>query len=120
MSSAALVQQLMSVRQQLDFASGLLAKPSPEAWTPAATVLETAGTSTTGVAARFSQQAGDAAALEEAWLLRRSFVRTARLLQGAGEFHRNWSQLRGAMTGGYRETGEAAPVLYGHRISVQG
>jgi len=59
-------------------------------------------------------------ALEEAWRLRRSFVRTARLLQGASEFHLNWSQLRGAMTGGYRETGESAPVMYGHRISLHG
>ena len=61
-----------------------------------------------------------AAALEEAWRLRRSYVRTVRLLQGASEFHLNWSQLRGAMTGGYRETGESAPVVYGHRISLHG
>ena len=31
MGTAALVEQLMSARQQLDFACGLLAKPSPEA-----------------------------------------------------------------------------------------
>jgi hypothetical protein len=120
MSSEALVQQLVSVRQQLDFASGLLAKPSPEAMDSCSSVLEAAGRQLKEWQPAFSQQAGDATALEEAWRLRRSFVRTARLLQGAGEFHLNLLQLRGAMTGGYRETGESAPIMYGHRISLHG
>jgi hypothetical protein len=120
MSSEAVVPQLVSVRQQLDFASGLLAKPSPEAMDSCSSVLEAAGRQLKEWQPAFSQQAGDATALEEAWRLRRSFVRTARLLQGAGEFHLNLLQLRGAMTGGYRETGESAPIMYGHRISLHG
>ncbi len=43
MASAALVEQLMSARQQLDFACELLAKPSPEALDSCASVLEAAG-----------------------------------------------------------------------------
>ncbi len=120
MRTAALVEQLMSARQQLDFASNLLAKPSPEALESCSSVLEAAGRQLAEWQPTFSQQAGNAAALEEAWRLRRSFVRTARLLQGVGDFHLNWLQLRGAMTGGYTETGESAPLMHGNRISLHG
>jgi hypothetical protein len=37
-----------------------------------------------------------------------------------GDFHRNWLQLRGAITGGYTETGESAPVMHASRISLHG
>jgi hypothetical protein len=120
MRTAALVEQLMSARQQLDFASNLLAKPSPEALESCSSVLEAAGRQLAEWQPTFSQQAGNAAALEEAWRLRRSFVGTARLLQGVGDFHLNWLQLRGAMTGGYTETGESAPLMHGNRISLHG
>jgi hypothetical protein len=120
MGTSALVEQLMSARQQLDFACNLLAKPSPEALESCSSVLEAAGRQLAEWQPTFSQQAGNAAALEEAWRLRRSFVRTARLLQGVGDFHLNWLQLRGAMTGGYTETGESAPLMHGNRISLHG
>jgi hypothetical protein len=120
MSTAALVEQLMSARQQLDCACDLLAKPSPAAMDRCSSVLEVAGRQLAEWQPSFSEQAGNAAALEEAWRLRRSFVRTARLLQGASDFHLKWLQLRGAMTGGYTETGESAPLMHGHRISIQG
>ena len=120
MPSAPLVEQLMSARQQLDFACGLLVKPSPEALDCCCSVLEAAGRRLAECQPAFSEQAGNAAALEEAWRLRRSFVRTSRLLQGVGDFHRNWLQLRGAITGGYTETGESAPVIHPSRISLHG
>ena len=120
MGTLALVEQLKAARQQLDFASKLLAKPSPEALDSCSSVLEAAGRQLTEWQPAFSQQAGDAAALEEAWRLRRSFVRTSLLLQGVGDFHRNWIQLRGAITGGYTETGESAPVMHASRISLHG
>jgi hypothetical protein len=120
MRTAALVEQLMSARQQLDRACDLLTKPSPEALDSCSSVLEAAGRQLAEWQPSFSHQAGDAAALEEARRLRRSIVRTARLLQGAGDFHLNWLQLRGAMTGGYTETGESAPLMYGNRISLHG
>lgn len=120
MATGAVVEQLMSARQQLDFACNLLAKPSPEALDCCSSVLEAVGRQLAECQPTFSQQAGNAAALEEAWRLRRSFVRTARLLQGAGDFHLNWIQLRGAITGGYTETGESAPLMHGNRISLHG
>jgi hypothetical protein len=120
MGTAALVEQLMSARQQLDFACELLTKPSPEALDSCCSVLEAAGNQLAEWQPAFSQRAGDAVALEEAWRLRRSFVRTAKLLQGAGDFHRNWLQLRGAMTGGYTGSGESAPLIHGSRISIHG
>jgi len=120
MGTAALIEQLMSARQQLDYASTLLMKPTPEALDSCSTVLEAAGRQLSEWRPAFSQQAGDPSALEEAWRLRRSFVRTARLLQGAADFHLNWIRLRGSMTGGYTQTGESAPVIHGPRISLQG
>jgi hypothetical protein len=120
MGTAALLEQLMSARRQLDFASDLLAKPSPEALDRCSSVLEAAGRQLAEWQPAFSRQAGNATALEEAWRLRRSFVRTARLLQSAGDFQLHWLQLRGSMTGGYTDTGESAPLMHGSRISIQG
>ena len=120
MGTLALGEQLTSARQQLDFASNLLAKPSPDALESCASLLEAAGRQLAEWQPAFSRQAGDAIALEEAWRLRRSFVRTARLLQGAGDFHRNWLQLRGALTGGYTGTGESAPIMHANHISLHG
>ena len=120
MSAAALVEQLVAARQQLDYAGGVLVKPTPEALERCSTVLETAGRQLAEWQPEFSRQSGDAAALEEAWLLRRSFQRTSRLLQGAADFHFNWLRERGAMTGGYTKSGEPAPLLHGSRICLEG
>ena len=87
MGGAALVEQLVSARQQLDLAGSLLMKPSPEGVERCSTILEEAGRQLAQWQPEFSRQAGDAAALEEAWRLRRSFQRTSRLLQGAADFH---------------------------------
>ena len=120
MSAAVLVDQLKSARRQLDCACDLLTKPSPEALESCSSVLEAAGRQLAEWQPAFSRQAGSAAALEGAWRLRRSVVRTARLLRGAGDFHLNWLHLRGAMTGGYTETGESAPLRHGNHISLHG
>jgi hypothetical protein len=120
MPTAALVEQLMSARRQLDFACDLLTKPSPQAVDCCSSLLEETGRHLAECQPTFSQQAGNAAALEEAWRLRRSYLRTARLLQGAADFHLNWQKLRGAMTGGYTANGESAPLLHSNRISLHG
>ena len=109
MGTPALVERLMSARQQLDFACNLLARPSPEALESCSSVLEAAGRQLAEWQPTFSQQAGNAAALEQAWQL-----------QGAGDFHLNWLRLRGAITGGYTKTGESAPIMHGSRISLRG
>src|ERR1039457_7056805 len=116
MGTAALVEQLKSTRQQLDFASNLLVKPSFDALESCSSILEAAGRQLADWQPALSQQAGKAVALEEEWQLRGSFVRTAQLLQGVADFHLNWLQLRGAITGGYTGTGESAPLLHASRI----
>jgi len=113
MRTTALVEQLTSARQQLDFASNLLVKPSPEAVETCSSVLEAAVRQLAEWQLALSARAGDAATLEEARRLRRSFLRTARLLRGVGDFHHDWLQVRGAITGGYTESGESAPLVRG-------
>jgi hypothetical protein len=120
MPNAALVEQLMSARRQLEVACDLLARPSSDAMDRCSSVLEKAAHQLAECRPSSSKEAGNAAALEEAWRLRRSFVRVARLHKGEGEFHLNWLQLRGAMTGGYTGTGESAPLMHAHRISIHG
>jgi hypothetical protein len=120
MTGGAVVEQLMAARQELDRACDLLTKPSPQAMDACTAVLEAAGRQLAEWQPSFSQQAGNPVALEEAWRLKRSVTRAGRLLKGAGDFHLNWLRLRGAMTGGYTETGESAPLLHGHSICVQG
>lgn len=120
MSAQALVEQVAAARQQVDFAGGLLLKPSPEALEQCSTILEEAGRQLAQWQPELTLIRGDAAALAEAWHLRRSVQRTSRLLQGAAEFHSNWLRARGAMTGGYTETGESAPLLHSKRICLDG
>jgi hypothetical protein len=110
----------MAVRQQLDVASDMLTKPSPEVLESCSSVLEAAGRQLAEFTPGFQRQAGNAAALEEAWRLKRSFRRTERLLQGAADFHLKWLHQRGAMTGGYTETGQSASLMLVNRISVHG
>ncbi len=120
MPVATVVEQLAAARLELDRAGELLISPSPEALDRCSSVLEAAGRRLTEWQPRLTGQAGDPEALAEAWRLRRSFRRTERLLQSAGDFHCNWISLRGAMTGGYTASGDPAPVLHGPRISLQG
>lgn len=120
MGTRALVEQVVSARQQVDFAGSLLRKPSPEVLEHCSAILEEAGRQLAQWQPEFSLRKGDAAALAEAWHLKRSVQRTSRLLQGAADFHSNWLQARGAMTGGYTKTGEPAPLLHGRRICLEG
>jgi hypothetical protein len=120
MGARELVEQVVSARQQVDFAGALLLKPSPEAMERCSTILEEAGRQLAEWQPEFALKKGDAATLAEAWHLRRSVQRTSCLLQGAASFHSNWLQTRGAMTGGYTKTGESAPLLHGGRICLEG
>ncbi|MEO8592501.1 MAG: hypothetical protein ABI759_04195 [Candidatus Solibacter sp.] len=120
MTASGLVEQLASTRQQLDFAGSLLLKPSPEALDECSTILEATGRQLAQWQPEFAREAGNAAAMEEAWRLRRSFQRTSRLLQGAADFHFNWLRARGAITGGYTGTGDSAPLQHGSRICLEG
>jgi hypothetical protein len=120
MPAATVIEQLAAARGELDRAGALLTAPSPEALDRCCSVLEATGRQLSEWQPRLAEAVGNPDALAEAWRLRRSFRRTERLLQNAGDFHRNWIRFRGAMTGGYTASGESAPVLHGHRISIQG
>jgi hypothetical protein len=120
MPAARVVDELAAARKELDRAGALLVTPSPEALDRCSSVLEATGRQLADWQPRLAEVAGNAEALAEAWQLRRSFRRTERLLQNAGDFHWNWIRVRGAMTGGYTASGEAAPILHGHRVSLQG
>ena len=115
-----MVDQLIATRLQLDRACDLLTKPSPDAMDTCTAVLQAAVTQLGDWRTDWTLQAGNPAALEEAWRLRRSFTRAGRLLRHAAEFHTNWTRIRGAMTGGYTAGGEPAPVVHGSRICLQG
>jgi len=120
MNTRALAGQLNSARTQLDLASTLLARPSPEALESCSGVLEEAGRQLAQYEPVLAHFAGDAALRQQARLLRRSYERAARLLQGAADFHLGWLQIRGAMSGGYTKTGESAPLIPRPLISIQG
>ena len=120
MTAATVVEQLAAARLELDRAGDLLTAPSPDALDRCSSVLEATGRRLAEWQPRLAEQAGDPDALAEAWRLRRSFRRTERLLHNAGDFHGNWVRLGGTMTGGYTSAGDAAPIMHGHRISIQG
>jgi len=120
MLAATVLEQLAAARNELDRAGELLTKPSPEAVDRCSSILEATGRQLAEWQPRLADAAGDPEALAEAWRLRNSFRRAERLLQSAGEFHSNWLRVRGAMTGGYTASGDSAPIVHGHRISLQG
>lgn|SRR5690349_6990889 len=115
---SAVIEQLAAARLELDRAGELLLAPSPDALDRCSAALESTS-HRLGQWPQLAAAAGDPDALAEAWRLRDSFRRAERLLQNAGDFHFNWFRLRGTMTGGYTHSGDAAPVLHGHRISLQ-
>ena len=112
--SAAL--QLAQVRRQLDGACDRLISPTPEALDACAQDLE----SSIGQLSAFRPHPGDAEALEQAWHVRRSFVRARKLMASAAAFHDNWTRLRGTISGGYTATGDPPPIVHQGRICLQG
>jgi len=120
MSAPAVLEELTCARQQLDTASALLLRPSPEALDRSSALLEATGCRLRELQPLLSQQTGNAVVLEEARRLRRSFQRTARLLGSAADFHCRWLQVRGALSGGYTKSGESAPLVHRNRICLHG
>jgi hypothetical protein len=115
-----MVEPLISVRRQLDRACDLLTNPTPDCMDACIALLETAATELAKSIPNGSPNAPNRAALEDALSLRNSFSRAFRLLQHAADFHRNWTLIRGAMTGGYTPRGDPAPVVHLNRICVEG
>jgi hypothetical protein len=118
-TAATVIKRLAAVRAQLDAAGNLLLAPKVESVDRCSALLETAGLQMAELRPDWAGGPGDAAALEEAWRVRRSFVRAARLLESAVRFHENWAAIRGAMTGGYTNRGEPAPVVTETRVFLE-
>jgi hypothetical protein len=119
MIGAAVVEQFATTREQLDSACDLLISPTPEVLDRCSMLLESASRQMAECQPRIAELRGDAAAIEEAWRVRRSFVRVGKLMENAARFHGNWMSMRGTLTGGYTERGEAAPVRHAGRICVE-
>src|ERR1700720_4144258 len=101
MPTGTMAEHLAQVRSQLDRTCERLISPSPESLDACSEDLESAVRQLAAWQPQLSAQAGDPMALEEAWHVRRSFVRARKLMQTAAAFHDNWVRLRGAMSGGY-------------------
>jgi len=119
MSSAAVVEQFAATRAQLDSACDLLISPTPEVLDRCSILLESASREMAECQSRIAEVRGDPAAIEEAWRVRRSFLRAGKLLANAARFHANWMSIRGALTGGYTDRGEPAPVRHAGRICIE-
>ena len=112
--------RLAGVRKQLDLACERLSRPTPAALDACSEDLASASQQLTQWRSEFGAQAGSAAALEEGWRVRRSFLRVQKLMDTAAAFHTNWMRLRGTISGGYTQSGEPTPVVFGTRICVEG
>ncbi len=119
MSTAAVTEQLAATRVQLDAACNLLLSPTAESVDRCSLLLESAGSQMASFREQMASAQGDAGAIEEAWKVRRSFLRAAKLLENAAKFHDDWASLRGAITGGYTSSGEPAPVRHIGRLFVE-
>ena len=117
--SAAVIERFAATRAQLDSACDLLLSPTPDALDRCSVLLETAGRQMADCYSSLGEARGDAAAIEEAWRVRRSFLRAGKLLQNAASFHENWMSIRGSLTGGYTSRGEPAPVRHAGRICLE-
>jgi hypothetical protein len=113
------LEQLAATRAQLDAVCDLLLSPTPQTLDRCSTILETASRQMSECKAQIGSVQGNAVAIEAAAKLRRSFQRARALLETAGRFHFNWLAIRGALTGGYTDRGEPAPVRHAGRISLE-
>ena len=117
--AAAVIEQLAATRVQLESACELLLSPSAEAVDRCSVLLETAGRRMAEFRSGLSVAQGDPDAIEEAWRVRRTFLRAGKLLESAARFHDNWVAIRGAMTGGYTNRGEPAPLRHAGRVCLE-
>jgi len=113
------LELLAATRAQLDAVCDLLLSPTPQAVDRCSVILETASRQMAECTAQIGSARGNPMALEAAAKLRRSCQRARTLLEAAGRFHFNWLAIRGALTGGYTDRGEPAPVHHSGSISLE-
>jgi hypothetical protein len=114
-----MIEQFADTRAQLDEACALLISPTPEVLDRCAVLLESAGRRMAECQPQLAELRGDPAAIEGAWRVRRSFLKAGKLLANAARFHSDWTSIRGALTGGYTDRGEPAPVRHAGRIWLE-
>jgi hypothetical protein len=119
MPAGAIIEDLAEVRMKLDRACERLTVASAESLDDSSEDLDSAVRQLADCQARLMTQAGNPAALEEAWRVRRTFVRARMLLHKAAAFHGNWTRVRGAMSGGYTRTGEPEAVRHTGRVFLR-
>ena len=119
MGSELIVDRLAQVRTHLERTCEKLTTPSPEVVDECSGHLESAVRQLAECQPMLAHNAGDPAALEEAWRVRRSYQRARSLIHAAATFHGNWMSLRGSMSNGYTRAGEPAQILHGSRICLQ-
>jgi hypothetical protein len=112
-------EQLAATRAQLDAACDLLIAPTPQALDRCSMILEAAGREAAERASSLAEIRGNNDAIAEARRLRRSVQRARSLLENAARFHIGWLAIRGALTGGYTDRGEPAPVRHAGRICLE-
>jgi hypothetical protein len=119
MPAQSIAQSLAQVRGQLDHACDRLVSPTAASLDACARDLESAVRQFTDFQPELRGHGGDAEALEQAWHVRRSFLRARKLMESAAAFHENWTRLRGTISGGYTATGDPGPVTHPRRICLQ-
>ena len=119
MQAEAIQEHLATVRIQLDRVCERLTSPTPDALDGCCGQLESAVRQLAEYQPHLGAHAGNPAALEEAWRVRRSFLRARSLLRGAATFHGNWMRIRGTMSAGYTAQGEPRPIGHTSRIYLQ-
>jgi hypothetical protein len=119
MQAEVILQHLATVRGQLDRVCERLTSPTPEALDGCSGELESAVRQLAEWQPHLGAQAGNPAALEEAWRVRQSFLRARSLMRGAATFHGNWMRIRGSMSAGYTAQGEPGPLGHASRVCLQ-
>src|SRR5437879_6562932 len=105
-----MIEHFADTRTQIDAACALLISPTPEVLDRCAVLLESASRHMAECQPQLAGLRGDPAAIEGAWRVRLSFLKAGKLLANAARLHSDWTSIRGALTGGYTDRGEPAPV----------
>ncbi len=120
MTAANVAEGLAAARAEVERVCGLLVSASPEFLDGCPGLLQRACSVIGEFRPWMSEARGDGAAFEEAHRLQSAVRQAARLLESALDYHARWNRILGAMTGGYTERGDPAPVIRQGRVYLTG
>jgi hypothetical protein len=115
-----LVEKLRAARAEVEQACTLLLSPSPDTLGRCMGVFERACHAIGESRRELPGMRGDPVALAEAHRLRFAVRHAGKLLETAQEFHTRWNHILGAMTGGYTQSGDPAPVIRRGQVCLTG